>query len=252
MSRLHRMILFFVGAAGLGLLYVSAFIHLPGPLHLRDRYARAINGLAVDQRHITDAVTAVNFDYRGFDTLGEEFILFASVMGTLVLLRQEGEKPATGFNDAVTPLRDVEHSNALHVWTLGMTGPTVLFGLYMVAHGQVSPGGGFQGGVVLATAPLLIYLAENFDVFKRVTSHRLIEITEATGAGLYVLVGMIAWFYGREYLTNVLPLGTSGKVMSGGTVFAINAATGLEVTAGFVLLLYAFLQETMQQEGGQK
>jgi multicomponent Na+:H+ antiporter subunit B len=202
---------------------------------------------------VTDAITAVNFDYRAFDTLGEEFILFVSVMGTIVLLRESHEKNREKRIDAVTPRRVVAPPDAIRVWTLAMTGPTVLFGLYIVIHGQLTPGGGFQGGVILATAPLLIYLSENFDVFKRVTSNPLIEITEAIGAGSYALIGIVGMLMGSWFLQNVFPLGEQNQpnLLSGGTVPAINFAVGVEVAAGFTLLLAAFLQNVLAEGGDQ-
>ena len=51
--------------------------------YVQSQYGDMVNAITVPERHITDAVTAVNFDIRGFDTLGEEFILFTSVMGVL-------------------------------------------------------------------------------------------------------------------------------------------------------------------------
>ena len=240
-----RNILFFAGAVGMALLYLAAFMQLPGPEQIRNRYLEVINHQTKWQRHVTDAVTAVNFDYRGFDTLGEEFILFVSVMGTLVLLREAEEKHAPHIVDAIDPSRQDEAGDALRTWTLGMTGPTVLFGLYIVAHGQLTPGGGFQGGVVLASAPLLVYLAGSFGEFKRIASHQWVEIIEAVGAGGYAVIGALAWFYHREFLTNVLPLGQTNELFSGGTVWWINAFVGLEVAAGFVVLLFAFLQELL-------
>lgn len=249
MNRQGRLILFVIGGIGLAILYGLACCRLPGPSGLGDRYLREINFRTKWEQQITDAVTAVNFDYRGFDTLGEEFILFVSVMGTLVLLREAEEKHRQDEPDALTKERDVGPGEALRVWTMGMTGPTVLFGIYIVVHGQLTPGGGFQGGVILATAPLLIYLTDDFETFKRVASHRLVETAEAVGAGAYAVIGMIAWFYGKELLANVFPLGQAGNLFSGGTVWAISFVVGLEVAAGFVLLLYAFLQETLS--GGE-
>ncbi|MDB5304339.1 MAG: Na(+) antiporter subunit [Phycisphaerales bacterium] len=246
-----RMGIFFVGAAAVAALYALSAMRLPGPEDLRGQYMRIINSECVAARHVTDAVTAVNFDYRGFDTLGEEFILFVSVMGALVLLRQTDVKPGTPAPDALSPGRAVGASDALRVWILGMTGPTVLFGIYTVIHGQLTPGGGFQGGVILATAPLLMYLAESFDIFRRITSHRLVETAEAIGAGAYGVIGLLAIFKGREFMTNVFPLGKGGSdlnLFSGGTIPVINVAVGIEVTAGFVLLLYAFLQEMLERK----
>jgi multicomponent Na+:H+ antiporter subunit B len=248
-----RIGMFVVGAIGVAVLYLLAAGRSIGPAPLRNRYADEINLRTVPERHATDAVTAVNFDYRGFDTMGEEFILFVSVMGSLVLLRevQEGAQKPEDIADAISPPRAAGPSDALRVWTLGMVGPQVLFGIYIVTHGQLSPGGGFQGGVILATAPLVIYLAESLVVFQKITPHRWVEVAEAIGAGAYVLIGMLAWIWGKAFLTNVVPLGKLGEPTSGGTLPLISLATGLEVAAGFVLLLYAFLQKVLAPQEGK-
>lgn len=240
-----RMVIFFIGAAGIAFLLICAFVHLPGPEHLRSRYLKQINERTVPERHATDAVTAVNFDYRGFDTVGEEFILFVSVIGSMVLLRQASEKRENPLPDSIAPGRDVPASDAIRLWVLVMVAPKVLFGIYVVTHGQLTPGGGFQGGVILASCALIIYVGENFQIFKGILSHTLVESVEGGGAGLFVLIGMLAWLWGQPFLTNTLSLGKTGELTSAGTIPLISIATGLEVTAGFVLLLYAFLQETL-------
>lgn len=244
-----RLILFFAGAAGIAFLFASA----SGPVlrlnEFRNRYAQQINSRTFAERNITDAVSAVNFDYRGFDTVGEEFILFVSVLGALVLLRMAEERKEEILLDALDPKRDVGPSDATRLWILAMIAPKLVFGVYIVTHGQLTPGGGFQGGVILATAALILYIGEGFAVFRDVLSHTAIEVGEAAGAGAFVLIGMLAWFWRRPFLTNILPLGKSHELTSGGTMVLIDVATGLEVAAGFILLLYAFLQENLTIKG---
>ncbi len=99
--------------------------------------------------------------------------------------------------------------------------------------------------------PLLVYLALDFEAFKRSTSFRLLELVEALGAAGYALVGLLGIIASGAFLTNVLPLGEVGSVVSGGTIPLINLFTGLEVAAGFVLLLYAFLQSTLERGEGR-
>ena len=75
---------------------------------VQEQVWRPVNAITVPERHITDAVTAVNFDIRGFDTLGEEFILFTSVLGVVLLMRRQTDEPAEGsrgpdFRDALIP-----------------------------------------------------------------------------------------------------------------------------------------------------
>ena len=77
-----------------------------------------------------------------------------------------------------------------------MVGATVVLGLYVVAHGYITPGGGFQGGVVLAAGAVLVYLAGEYRAFRRVTPEPMLDLAEGTGAGTYVAVGILALLLG--------------------------------------------------------
>ncbi|HET7101334.1 MAG TPA: MnhB domain-containing protein, partial [Terriglobia bacterium] len=181
-------------------------------------------------------VNAIDYDYRGFDTLGEEFILFTSIIGVMLLLRDP--KPKSGATES-----DEGLSKTVKVSAGGLFGVTLIFGLYICTHGQLTPGGGFQGGVIVATAFMLVYIAENLKRFKAIASHPLMEVLEALGAALYALVGVSALAVGLPFLTNWIPLGTTGDVFSSGTIAIISASVGLEVAAGFILLSYTYLQD---------
>lgn len=243
--------LFAVGSIGFGLLLVWGMLGLHPVGEYAGVYGTTLNEVAVSERHATDVVTAVNFDYRAFDTLGEEFILFTSVVGVVMLLRKhedEEERSSGGGEeeDESARRRAPPTSDAMRVLALGLTGFTVAFGLYVTTHGTVSPGGGFQGGVILASAPLVVYIASDAKTFQRVAPEAWVEAGEAIGAAGYALVGLLGLFAGAPFLTNVLPLGEPGDVLSGGTMFAISLAVGLEVGAGFVVLLLAFLREALE------
>ena len=88
MSRRARLMMFAVAAAGFGVVLVYGLSGLNAFGDYKGVYGNVINGIGVTERHATDLVTALNFDIRGFDTLGEEFILFASVLGVVLILRQ--------------------------------------------------------------------------------------------------------------------------------------------------------------------
>ena len=137
----------------------------------------------------------------------------------------------------------------MRMLTLGLLGPMIVFGVYIVLHGQLTPGGGFQGGVVLATAPLLVYLSGSLEEFERVTSPEVIEAAEAVGAGGFALLGVAGLLAGTSYLQNILPFGQTGQVFSSGTILLISALTGLEVAAGFVLALREFLEHALTSAG---
>lgn len=225
-------------------LWMSAARNLPKWGDYRGPYGDAVARVAMYERHATDVVNAINYDYRGFDTLGEEFILFTSVLGVMQLLRREGNGDSRKGN--------LEESAAMsettRVATLPAIWATALVGLYLALHGQLSPGGGFQGGVVLATALWLVYVAVNPQVFERMTSHVAVEVIEACGAGAYALIGFVPVLMGLPVLTNVLPLGTTGDVFSSGNIALISACVGVEVTAAFLLVSYTYLQEIIAGE----
>ncbi len=239
-----------------GALFVALFcyasVNLPAWGHYRGPYGDAITALAVYERHATDTVNAINYDYRGFDTLGEEFILFTAVLGVMLLLRHDenedgntrsGKQQSAAKVQDLSPLSPTVQAIALPAVCL-----TVVFGFYIGLHGQLTPGGGFQAGVILATAPFLIYLAQNTSAFERITSHPAIELIEALGAASYALIGVSALLLGVPLLTNILPLGKTGDVFSAGTIALISACVGVEVTAAFLLVAFTYLQEIIRGE----
>jgi len=199
-------------------------------------YGDLLNRIAVPQRHTTNVVTAIVFDYRGFDTMGEEFILFASVTGVVLLLRKgrrdEGEAPDddTG-NDLIRV-----------VGTLAVAA-SILVGLWLISFGFVTPGGGFQGGVIVASGGVLLYLVSNYRAWKAIGSSERLDPFEGLGAGGYVVVGLIALISGAPFLTNKLGPGVPGTLWSGGSAPFVNWAAGIEVAAALLLLFVEFLDE---------
>ena len=233
-----RLRIFFIAAPVFFALYAAAAWGLPRWGSFAGPYGVYVQRMAVYERHATDTINAINYDYRGFDTLGEEFILFTAALGVMLLLRAEDEGELEGTVPDRVPL-----SPTVRALVLPVAGLSVIFGLYIGLHGNLTPGGGFQAGVILANAPLLVYLAENTEAFQRITSHSMVEVLEAFGAGAYGLIGLAPLLVAAPFLTNVLPLGETGNVFSSGTIALISATVGVEVTAAFVLVIYTYLQE---------
>lgn len=248
MTRSARRIFFLFSAAALALVFGLCYGGLPPSGGGHSAYGDAVNALVIPQRHITDAVTAVNFDVRGFDTLGEEFILFASVMGVVLLMRRQKDEPAEDHEDKAPGRTVPTASDAVRVTALLLVAPTVLFGIYVITHGQVTPGGGFQGGVILSTAPLLLYLSTGYGPFRRAVPPRLVEISEAVGAAAYILIGGASVALGGVFLQNLLPLGRSGSITGGGIVPLIDLGVGLEVSGGLALTLLVYLEELLEEK----
>jgi multicomponent Na+:H+ antiporter subunit B len=224
---------------------IWGFVGLPDFGSFDGAYGHLLNRLSVPDRASTDVVTTVNFDFRGFDTLGEEFILFAAVVGVASLLRTlRGEHVATPDDD-VPGRRVPETSLVVRVTGTLLVAPTVLIGIYVVLHGHQTPGGGFQGGVILATGLLLTYLTADYMTMRRVGPTALIEAAEGAGAAGFVLIAIGGLLFAGSFFENFLPIETAGQLISAGTIPLGNLAVGLAVTGGFAFMLSEFLQQTL-------
>ncbi|TPQ18006.1 hydrogen gas-evolving membrane-bound hydrogenase subunit E [Streptomyces sporangiiformans] len=241
MSRRVRLWLLALGGAGLAALLFAACLELPGFGGDRHPYGeRAVRESLA--RRTANAVSSVNFDQRAFDTMGEMTILFAAVLGTVVLLRQTRDEhraqPAPAH--VAPPVRR---------YALITLPVALLVGLYVVAHGQLSPGGGFQGGVVAATALHLLYLGADYRALERVRPVGLYEVGDALGTSAYLVLGIAGVLAGTAFLANtLLPYGTFNTLSSGGTVPLLNAAVGMEVACAAVVLLARFLDQAVEIE----
>jgi multicomponent Na+:H+ antiporter subunit B len=235
--------LFMVGAAGLGALMLWGLGGLPDFRAFTPLYGQVINQVAVEERSTTAVVTAVNFDYRGFDTLGEEFILFAAALVLVLLLRRLREERHAPLDD------DARHAHttsaAVRMTVVALVGPTVLLAIYITMHGHLTPGGGFQGGVIAATALLLVYLGSDYATMRRLRPMALVETAKAGGAAGFVLIGLAGLLVSGAFLENFLPLGKPGELVSSGTIPLLSLAVGVEVSGGFVLLLSEFLDQLL-------
>ncbi|MGH3825680.1 MAG: MnhB domain-containing protein [Pseudonocardiaceae bacterium] len=250
MTPRQRRWIFLAAAGGLLAFYLWGLVGLPGFGAYPGPYGDVINAIAVAQTHATGVVSAVNFEYRGFDTLGEEFILFIAATGVATVLRHlraEHDLPAPDEAPGEAPDRQVPAtSDAIRMVTLAFIGPTLVVGWYLAVHAQTSPAGGFQGGVVLATAFILVYLAGQFIALKRISPIHVTDSIEAIAAGSFAAVGVAALILGGAYLANVLPLGNSpGAVNSSGTIALISFFVGVEVAAAFVLIVGELLEQTL-------
>jgi multicomponent Na+:H+ antiporter subunit B len=254
----QRRWIFLAAIAGLGAFYLWGLVGLPGFGNYPGPYGDIINRIAVAQTNATGVVSAVNFEYRGFDTVGEEFILFVAATGVAVVLRhlrdEREREPGGGVGDeAYQGLSAHGTSAAIRMVALIMTGPTVVLGWWLASHAQTSPSGGFQGGVVLATGFILIYLAGMFLAFERVSPTDVTDAVEAIGAGGFAAVGITAVAMGLPYLTNFLGLGTTpGAVSSSGTIALISFFVGLEVGAAFVLIVSEMLDQALLLRQGSQ
>jgi multicomponent Na+:H+ antiporter subunit B len=244
MSRRLRLCVFGVGALGFAALLVWGLAGLASFGEFDGRYGQLLAHLTVPERKATSSISVTTFDFRGVDTLGEEFILFTAAVGVLVLLRiqRAGEDVAA---EPARTRRPTADSKTLRSIAAALVGPVLVLGLYIVAHGHLTPGGGFQGGVILMTAFLLIYLAGTHLHMGRARPLDAMEISEALGAAGFALLGIGGMVLAGAYLQNFISFGMVGSLLSGGVIPLLNVSVGFEVMGALLVVLAELLDQRL-------
>ena len=231
---------------GLALLAVTLVLGLRGLPdfgHFHGRYGQIVAYSAVTDRHAPNTVVVTAFDYRGFDTLGEEFILFTAAIGVALLLRSTRSDEEHEAAREVADSEEAETGAALRCLGTALVGPVVVLGVYVVSHGHLSPGGGFQGGVVLMPRRSCCRCWRAATGWRcgsagrrpwRSPRPRAPSASRSSALGGLIAAG--AW------LENFLGKGPPGLLNSGGDDPPVEPAVGLEV-AGALLVVAGELED---------
>jgi multicomponent Na+:H+ antiporter subunit B len=177
-------------------------------------------------------VTSVVVTYRGLDTLGEVTVLFISAAGVGLMLRRERKK-GNGNGEENGDARMRVHrpaSEIVETATELLLPMVILFGIYVFLNGHLSPGGGFQGGAIIASGTMFLLLALPESHISRL----LISIMESLSGFSYVVVGVLGVILAGGFLDNrIMGLGTFGSLFSAGAIPIIYVFVGIKV--GFEL-----------------
>ena len=200
---------------------------------------------------VPNMVTAVLADYRGFDTMFETVVIFIAGIAIIAILKRTGadaeKPPGKKESDVVTkPDLIVTHTVRLLV-------PVIqLFAFYVLAHGHVSPGGGFQGGVIMGASFVLVALAWDLPTaMDRLSVDRAVVLA-GVGILIYAGIGLFSMILGGEFLDyaelyHVLPVSRE--------MARYHAMLGVEIGVAFTVTtvmfaIYANLSSRGRLEGG--
>ncbi len=210
-------------------------------------YTDMVLRVATMERASENVPTAVNFDYRGFDTLGEEFIFFTSVAGVLFIFSSL-KSAAEQHPESMESEQSRGQTGAIRWFPVGLTAFLAALGMDLGAHGQLTPGGGFQGGAIFGSGLACIYLGVGLHALTRAARKETFDMLEALGAFAFGALGVAALWIAGAFLKNIMPLGQTGATVSGGTIYFLSCAVFVEIACGFVVLLLVFLKQTREVE----
>lgn len=184
----------------------------------------------VEETGATNIVSGMILNYRAFDTLGESHVLFVAACSVILLLRLS-RSDSKSYLQEVAYDRHYEPKNDLILQTATryLFPILLLFSVYVLVNGHLSPGGGFSGGTVLGAALILYVCAYGSKSIYGFFGHRLYSAVKVSALCLYSLIILYYAFTGANGLPSAMPLGTPGRIFSAGFILPINVAVGFEV-----------------------
>jgi len=180
-------------------------------------FGRRYDSRGLRENGAANIVASVVVNYRGFDTLGEVTVLFIAAMGMGAVLYTQS-KETTG--ESAEPASLIVFTGCRLLFPL-----ILLLGAYICIHGHLTPGGGFQGGAVVASGFLLIYLGCPTSRLNQAG----VGSAESLSGLTFVVVGLLGLAVGGSFLLNFLPLGRTFALFSGGVIPLIYIAIGVKV-----------------------
>lgn len=194
----------------------------------------------LEETGAVNMVTGMILDYRAFDTFGESCVLFIGSCCVMVLLKidkknksEETKKRLKAAEDrGYEPKEDIILQKCA-----GILVPMLLvFGIYIVLNGHLSPGGGFSGGAVIGSGLILYASAFGFEKINRFFTEKTYRKITVSALTFYCLAKSYSFFTGANHLESGIPNGTPGNIISSGLILPLNICVGLVVAC----TMYAF------------
>ena len=202
------------------------------------------NGL--DETGAVNIVSGMILDYRAFDTFGESCVLFVATICVTIMLRIDGrggegddeeaesEKKAFGIRQSAFSKLDSrnfepENDTILRKSAIVVFPIIMVFGIYVILNGHISPGGGFSGGAILGAGFVLFLSAFGFNKTERFMNANTVRIITLIALLVYCLSKCYSFFTGANHLESGIPLGTPGAILSSGLILVLNICVGMVV-----------------------
>ncbi len=192
---------------------------------------------------LPNVVTSVLASYRGYDTLGEVFVIFTAAIGVLLIIGRPQFGRRRSHRMLVGELHESMRTNViLRVVSKLLIPVILLFALYVQWHGDFGPGGGFQAGVIFASGFILYALIFDIDTARTMIPARVTRIFLCLGVLLYTGVGIAGFFMGGNFLNYSVLAATpvSGQHLG---ILLVEFGVGLTVAAAMISIFFTFARQ---------
>lgn len=230
-NRLHRLLAFIACIAVVSIMLLLTVSYLPpfgNPANPANNvvFTKYIND-TLNDTNATNVVAGIILDYRAFDTFGESSVLFAAACAVIILLGNGGkakrERAPPTFSDEARQGVILSRVSALVI-------PMVLlYGIYVILNGHISPGGGFSGGAIIGAGLILFRCVIGAEAAERIIGARTYTRVIFSALCFYALAKGYSFFTGANHLESIIPKGNPGAILSGGLILPLNIAVGLVV-----------------------
>jgi len=186
-------------------------------------------------------VTGMILDYRAFDTFGEANVLFIATCVVMLMMRDDTRKKGVDSDDMKYEPR---FDTILQQVTYILFPLIMIFGVYVVLNGHLSPGGGFSGGAIMGAGLILYLNAYGIEKMRRFFTENTHRYVCVAALCFYCLAKSYSFFTGANHLHSIISAGVPGRIISAGLILPLNICVGLVVAC----TMYSFY--TLFRKGG--
>ena len=207
----------------------------------------------LEETGATNIVAGMILDYRAFDTLGESHVLFVAAIVVTLLLRLDKEKRDDKETSIIETIGEAKEADkvfepkndiVLQKVTLIFVPIIIIFGIYVILNGHLSPGGGFSGGAIIGAALIMYLNAFGFEKTSKFFNEKVYKRICFSGLAFYALAKCYAFFCGANHLDSHISKGIVGHILSAGLILPLDIAVGCVVAC----TMYGFY--AMFRKGG--
>jgi len=199
----------------------------------------------IEETGATNLVAGMILDYRAFDTLGESHVLFTGICAVMILLASKGDRKRAMRYQAEESLFDTALDPIVNCMARFLIPCLLLFGVYVLLNGHLSPGGGFSGGAILGAALIFYSMAFGFDSIEKFMNEKSIKAITCCSLGFYVVAKSYSFVTGANHLPSIITTGNPGDILSAGLILPLNVAVGLVVACTMYSIFSFFKRGTV-------